>query len=390
MARTRKPMTKKKMGLPVISKYKTRATRTSKSAQATKPAAKTKKLDATKKRKARAAATSKSAKATKAASKTKKLDATKNRKTRAAKTSKSAQASKPAGTGFLSLSGELRNMIYEQVLIFSEKILVGYGNNKKPRKQRVRGAPRPPTGVPALLQVCRQIRQEGLSIFYSANTFALHEDNDVIRRDPGFELKFSGSKWYVTGRPATGRFERWCASLGDSLRWLRSIHLCYRFRKTGYSGYWTVRYSGDFFQWVKFAVQHPDVAITIASEDTYCGCVEGKGPASHLTTLADKIPILDEPAWVEGIRAGNITSFVGLTARKTHDFGNWEESWEVRVIEVAYRSQAQEEMDEDDWQDICDDLSLGYEFEVQRKSARGKGQYGMIVEAKPEVIVIDD
>ncbi|KAF2804883.1 uncharacterized protein BDZ99DRAFT_467122 [Mytilinidion resinicola] len=391
MARTKKSMSKKKRGvslreitkkLHAMKKLSPRVAKTSKSAQATTP----KKTTAKKEPRVSDHKTPK----------TKKPHTPKTLRTlrtKVAKTSKPAQTPNSPGTSFMNLSGELRNMIYDHALVYPSKVQVSWGTTKKPRSHHVArgGAYRPPTGVPALLQVCRQVRQEGLSIFYSANTFAFHEDHDVRARDPRFDIRMIGSVWYVCTRPTTWRFERWLTSLGDNVRWLRHIHLCFHTREA--KGL-RVRYQGDFFPWVKFAAQHPEADVVVASGENdvhhCCGCYYADRPG-EVAKLAEKFPVLREPAWVEEIRAGNIRGFVGETVtmgglRTIQAQG----PWEVQVKEITYSEQVREAMDEDDWQEVCEKLSLSHSFTLVRKSAKGKGNFGMIVEAKPEVIVLDD
>jgi hypothetical protein len=196
-----------------------------------------------------------------------------------------------------------------------------------------------------------------------------------------------GLGWLYT-RPTAWRFDRWCNSLGDNLKWLRKVHLCYRSKARALV---CIKYQGDFFPYVKFAALHPDVSITVALEgDEGCGCrayrmFNGQGIEDPpLAQLSDKIPILKNPAWVDEVRAGNMVALVGETEPMHLGYLPRTEPWDIKILEVTYRAPANEAKDEDDWHDLCDKLSLSYKFELKRKTSRGGTNFGMIVEAKED------
>ncbi|KAK3641141.1 hypothetical protein LTR56_006863 [Elasticomyces elasticus] len=102
----------------------------------------------------------------------------------------------------LELSAELRNIIYEFVLLQKDDIVVT-----------------PTLRSPALLQVSRQIRQETLAMWYESNTFEIAVNDcktDLLRAwdrtHHALGVK-SPSVLDITGIPNWGNLTRWCKAI---------------------------------------------------------------------------------------------------------------------------------------------------------------------------------
>jgi hypothetical protein len=77
-------------------------------------------------------------------------------------------------TTFFSLPGELRNRIYELSGVVAEDTITCSGFD--------------PVRLPAVTQVCKQMRKESISMYYAQNTFALPQavySCDEARRHAG-------------------------------------------------------------------------------------------------------------------------------------------------------------------------------------------------------------
>ncbi|KAK5744422.1 hypothetical protein LTR17_002132 [Elasticomyces elasticus] len=105
-----------------------------------------------------------------------------------------------------TIAPELRNKIYELVLLEEDIICV----DKKLR-------------VPALLQVCRQIRTDTLAMWYERNTFCF----TIMHCNPGLILRFDElimatelvnntaveMRSFVKGKPNWGNLMKWCRAV---------------------------------------------------------------------------------------------------------------------------------------------------------------------------------
>ncbi|KAF2495815.1 hypothetical protein BU16DRAFT_617353 [Lophium mytilinum] len=314
--------------------------------------------------------------------------------TRQAKPKDAAQVSR---TGFLSLSGELRNVIYQQTLVYDEKIVVGWGDTKKKRQYQDPTAVLP-TGVPALLQVCRQIREEGLSVFYSENTFVLHYEFRA------WELRHSPRNFK--------RFMDWCAVLGHNIRWLKKIRLC--FSCTGNTvEMW--RGKLDILPLLEFAVDHSDVSIEVTEvwvPDCWHGgrecicvrpalsghscvcefrqkglsgcCCTSRPGNTQLCQLADMFPILKSPEWIDEIRSGNIARLLVWLVTPP-GLSRPLEAFNPTVCQVTYGFHAAHQLkDKENLRFLCQKLSLPYCFDLRRQSLYGTS-FVKRVEAKSGV-----
>ena len=94
----------------------------------------------------------------------------------------------------LAIPPELRNRIYDEVLISSYKI--GLTNTEEERTWR----------CPALLQTCTQIRREAAGIYYSRNTFVISHHSG---RFPASQDAHETS----CGRDVVG----WCQTIGQAV-----------------------------------------------------------------------------------------------------------------------------------------------------------------------------
>lgn len=101
----------------------------------------------------------------------------------------------PKGTGFLDLSAELRNVIYELCLTISESICICIDRQTPPSIEPSRWRGRSITKTfnpthrcyqtayhaialsPNLLVACKTINEEATSVLYGSNSFVLHPDN---------------------------------------------------------------------------------------------------------------------------------------------------------------------------------------------------------------------
>ena len=101
----------------------------------------------------------------------------------------------------LSLSAELRNIIYDLVL-----------------NERYVGIGRPWPEVPGLLRTCKQIRREASSMFYDENFFLLHTEDLKMQPHRGhwFWRHASGNMYGINNRGEI----KWCRVLA----WTRLYH----------------------------------------------------------------------------------------------------------------------------------------------------------------------
>ncbi|KAK3653364.1 hypothetical protein LTR56_004568 [Elasticomyces elasticus] len=111
----------------------------------------------------------------------------------------------------LDLSAELRNIIYEFVLLQKDDIVVT-----------------PTLRSPALLQVSRQIRKETLAMWYESNTFeiAVNDCNADLLHAWDRKHHALGVKRLavldITGIPNWGNLTRWCKAIcGGECTYLR-------------------------------------------------------------------------------------------------------------------------------------------------------------------------
>lgn len=92
----------------------------------------------------------------------------------------------PQICSFFRLSAELRNIIYAEVVESEDALWVAASR----RNRLVDGTPAPHAALPALAQVCQQIRSEALPMFYGNNNFSitLMREENVIQAKRWFRL----------------------------------------------------------------------------------------------------------------------------------------------------------------------------------------------------------
>lgn len=106
-------------------------------------------------------------------------------------------------SSLLSLPSELRNTIYELVLVSEKRIKIYDKANKDCRP-------------PAVLQACHQLRHEAGAIYYGGNIFKIR----AIWND---EAKEDQDVWFDS---CDSFFAQWLASIGpDSRAGLRKVHI---------------------------------------------------------------------------------------------------------------------------------------------------------------------
>ncbi|KAF2495839.1 hypothetical protein BU16DRAFT_526391 [Lophium mytilinum] len=294
-------------------------------------------------------------------------------------------------TGFMSLSGELRNIIYRLALVSKNPLLVyldigpdlerketfedppallyrwGITKTRKGHPSIPRPKPKLLSNAPtvALLQVSRQINREAKSIYYGENLFTLHNDFSKYYMNSDLEE----NRWVK-------RFQEWQTDLGDSLQWIKRLHIC------------TYRFSGpELVPYVMFAIEHPDISIEVSNIQGACFRCENSGEEldehAELVPLAEKLAILKDPGWIEELRAGNIED---MRLWRYHDpptraapFAHYTintRKWQYRVDKVSYGLEASRRIKgARAWQELCDKLSQSYEFVLEPLKARKGPRY---------------
>jgi hypothetical protein len=286
----------------------------------------------------------------------------------------SGEVTSTSKTGFFSLSGELRNIIYRLALVHESALYVYVG---RPHHVMTDALNDPPAR--ALLHVSRQIRLEASSIYYGENMFSIHNDNGP------YTQKDKRRTANVTN------FQTWLADLGENARWIKRLHIC----TTHCSGFSDTM---DIAAYVKFAAQHPDVSVEVNEE--LCARCDSWSPMSatmNLVPLAQKLALLNMPAWVDEIKAGNIAGMRVMVIQNTPPSSLWlpfgapNPRWIFRLASVSYSIEATKQLKGmGKWQALCEKLSLSSSFELMPGSSRGS-RFSMRVAATPrdDAMVVD-
>ncbi|KAF2804854.1 uncharacterized protein BDZ99DRAFT_467102 [Mytilinidion resinicola] len=296
-------------------------------------------------------------------------------------------------TGFMGLSGELRNFIYRLALVSKDPLLVYLDIDPEPEREETpehlptqhaterpsmftngriniaRPKPKPLDNPPtvALLQVSRQVRREARSIYYAENLFTIHND---------FTKFYINSKLEETRQ--IERFRAWQIDLGDSLQWIKRLHVC------------TYKFIGaELVPYVMFATEHPDVSIEVSSMHGACArCEEDRTEPPELVPLAEKLAILKSPGWIEELQAGNIEEMCiwrhrdNPTRVPPHGahYTIVGPRWYYRVVKVSYGIEASRRIKgARKWQELCEKLSQHYEFTLEPLKLRKGPSYLMKV-----------
>ena len=136
-----------------------------------------------------------------------------------------AGATEPKQCPILTLPPELRNRIYELVLIENTRIDT-YTWNQRPTKEHLRGNSRVDfleyRSEPALVQTCTTIREEGLPVFYGSNIFESILNKQTVWQYWLSNLRPEKSKMIRHLRVDNGSFD--CQSVEEAFRMLSDAH----------------------------------------------------------------------------------------------------------------------------------------------------------------------
>ncbi|KAK3116831.1 hypothetical protein LTR53_002395 [Teratosphaeriaceae sp. CCFEE 6253] len=128
-------------------------------------------------------------------------------------------------TTFISLAREIRDAIYEFVLVETEPLTIPYTARSKPMRQRPTATREPP-----LLRVNRQICEEATPVHYSANAFESDYLTDTavcFRRlsDAKLRLLRSVRPFYLAGMPeeSTSSLYWPCDTSENCKTWVREL-----------------------------------------------------------------------------------------------------------------------------------------------------------------------
>lgn len=110
------------------------------------------------------------------------------------------------------LSPELRNRIYHDVLVDVEDII-----NQRPHRERLKLQLKYQWQAPALLQTCKQVRNEAIAMYYSLNIFRFRPDWDwedereleeLPERETKAQVNSLISSWFIMLGNRTGSLIR--------------------------------------------------------------------------------------------------------------------------------------------------------------------------------------